>query len=128
MAQTTVVVDDPNCFIIKNATDASFVLLTASFTTGVVTSSKLSTRAVTVLTERLQDILSKAPVLADIEAGFAGLVRSLFTAVMFEAGTFNVASTYAAPTCTVTLSGLGDPCHLGIAIPMSTSSPLLGNP
>jgi len=128
MPQSLVIIHNPIAFLVKNTTDASFVLLTANFTTEVVASSILPARAVEVLQQRLQAALAAAPVKADVENGFAGLVRSLLTAVMFESGSFTATVSYAAPVATFTLGGLGDPSHIGISVPMSTSSPLIGNP
>jgi hypothetical protein len=128
LSQVRYDVHSPICSLIKSVTDASFVLLTAVYPTGVVSSSILSTAQAAALTARLQKLLAAAPVLADIEAGFAGLVRSTFAATMFEAGSFTVDSVYAAPTCTVTLNGITDPAHVAVALPFSTSSPAIGAP
>ena len=128
MGQTLIIINDPICEVIKDVTDATFDLLTANYPTGVVTSAQLSPLAVKTLTEHLQRVISAAPVIADIEAGFAGLVRSLLTTIMFEAGAFTNTVTYAAPTATMTLAGLVSPSHIGVSVPMSTSSPVIGQP
>lgn len=128
MAQTVVTLYNPISFLIKSTTDASFTLLTANFTTGVVSSSLLSSRATTVLTERLQAMLAAAPTRAAIENGFAGLVRGLVVCQCFEASSFAVQVTYASPTATYTLAGLPATAHIAVSIPHSVSAPVIGNP
>lgn len=127
MPQTLTTYGANNSYVIKSVTDASFTLLTADFTTGVVTSSILPSWVCEEMTRRIQKVFSIVPVKADLENGFDGLVLSLVEAIMFEnTGGFQAAVTYSAPTATYTLSGLTDPCHIGISFPLSSSPPFLG--
>lgn len=128
MSQTLITVGSGIAYIIKNVTSSSFVLLTANFTTGVVSSSILPSGVTTELTRRLQQLLAAVPVKADVENGFAGMVRSLVVPQMMESGSFSAVVTYVAPTATYTMSSLADPSHLAITIPQSTSAPFIGNP
>ena len=101
-------IDEPISYLIKATGETDYILLTADFMTGIVTSAVLPPVATGYLTGRLQEIMSKIPVIADLEAGFAGLIRSLVSIRQVEAG---------SPV-------LADPSHVECGAPMSTSSAL----
>lgn len=128
MPQTLVTLNSPISFLIQSTGDASFPLLTADFASGEVSSTVLPELATDFLTKRIQAIFAAVPVKADLEDGFAGLVNALVSATLLQDGTLEQEAVYAAPTTTLTLSGVTDPATIAITIPYSTSASLVGAP
>ena len=103
MPQLTIVANSPIATIVKSTVDDSFVLFTADFATGAVSSAVLPVGVTDYLADRLRQAMTALPSLPD--TAFPGLVRSLASVRQVEAG-----------------ATLANPAHILVSIPMSSSS------
>ncbi len=122
MPQTLITQADDLTYLVKSTTDSSFTLLSANFTTGVVSSSVLPSGVTRILTERVQAFFSAlgASNKAAFETSFPQLVQGLLGVAVLDTGAEpTISVSYGAPTATFTVADIPNPAHILIAVPHS---------